>query len=123
MSPGPLTESGLQAAIGGLNSNRYLLPEYVTSFLLARNVKLEFFGIDSNTVSHGMQALSGVSFSASFGFFDLKAAVDDQGKKQHVTIDKTTTGISLTIPGAQIIGYYTNVLPKFPAVQFNSQNF
>ncbi len=118
VSPGPTTEKALRDAIGGTDQGRsYLFPEYVSSFLLARNIKLEFSGVDANSVSHGMQMMAGGSLSASYDMFTLGASVGIGKTKQSVNADRTTNGMIISIPGAQVIGYYTNVLPRFPRSQ------
>ena len=90
------------------------MPEYVTGFLLARNVKLQFSELNQKSANHLTQLMVGASFSASFGAFSLSAAVDKNKIKQKMTADRTANGMVINIPGAQIIGYYTTVLPKFP---------
>ena len=116
-SPGPKTERELRDAIGGTTSSLYLLPEYVSSFLLARDVKLQFSGVDANTVSHSVQMMAGGSFSGSYGMYSLSASVGLGKTKQSVTADRTANGMIINIPGAQVIGYYTEVLPRFPQSQ------
>ena len=95
-----------------------MLPEYVTSFLLARNVKLQFSGLDSRSVSKAMQMVAGGSFNTGLPLvFDFSATVGIQRTKQSVTADCTANGMIIHIPGAQIIGYYTQVMPEFPKEQ------
>lgn len=117
VSPGPLTERELRNAIGGSTSNTYVLPEYVSSFLLARGIQLQFSGVDANSVSHAMQMVAGGSFSASYGMYSASASVGLGKTKQSVTADRTANGLIINIPGAQIIGYFTEVLPLFPTQQ------
>ncbi len=93
------------------------MPEYTTGFLLARNIKLQFSGVDAKSASHLTQLMVGVSFSASFQMFTLSTAIGVNKMKQTVTADRTANGMIINIPGAQIIGYYTTVLPKFPSKQ------
>ena len=116
VSPGPKDESMFRDYVAGTKSNRYLLPEYATGFLLARNVKLQFSELNQKSANHLTRLVAGASFSASFGPFSLSGAVDGNKMKQGVTADRTANGMVITIPGAQIIGYYTTVLPKFPVV-------
>ena len=117
VSPGPMTEEQVRDAVGDLTSNRYLMVEYVSSFLLARDVKLIFSGLDSSSVSKGMQFAATAQLTGNFGLFNLDANVGINKNKQSVTADRTSTGMMITIPGAQIIGYFTNLLPRFPDVQ------
>ena len=117
MSPPPSPEKVLRNYINGGGKNLYLLPEYVTSFLLARNVKLQFSGLDSSSVSHAMQMIAGSSFSASYNMFSVSASVGIGKEKQRVTADTTANGMIINIPGAQVIGCYTQVMPQFPKSQ------
>ena len=117
-SPPPSSEDDLRKYINGERSHHYLLPEYVTSFLLARNLKLQFSGLKSSSVSHAMQVMTGTSFSASiFGVFGVSASAGVGKEKQSLTADRTANGMIITIPGAQVIGYYTQVMPEFPRGQ------
>ncbi len=93
------------------------MPEYITGFVLARGIKLQFSGVDAKSASHLTQLMVGVSFSASYQMFTLAGSVGVNKMKQSVTADRTANGMIINIPGAQIIGYYTAVLPKFPYKQ------
>lgn len=118
VSPGPQSELVLRDAIAtGLNGNLYLMTEYVTSFVLVRDVKLEFSGLDANSISHAMQMMAGGSLSGSYDMYSMGASVGIGKTKQSVTADRTANGMIINIPGAQIIGYYTDVLPRFPTTQ------
>ena len=122
VSPGPSTEKDLRDNIRGSRSNLYLLPEYVTSFVLARDVKLQFSDVNANSVSRVMQMIAGGSFMGSVIFpvkgipieLSQKFSTGIKKIKQSVTAHRTANGIIINIPGAQIIGYFTNVLPRFP---------
>ena len=99
------------------------MPEYVTSFLLARNVKLQFSGLDSSSVSKAMHLIVGGHFNAELTsnigltLFNLESSAGFQKGKQSVMADRTANGMAIHIPGAQIIGYYTQVMPQFPKQQ------
>lgn len=95
----------------------YKLPEYTTAFLLARKIELEFSGVDSNVVTHAMSEASHTSGGGGFFCFRASASVTKTKQTSHVQVKKTASGMSISIPGAQIIGYYTQVLPKFPLNQ------
>ena len=51
VSPPPSTEQEFVGIVNGKADNIYIMPEYVTSFLLAHNIKLQFSGLDSIIVS------------------------------------------------------------------------
>ena len=99
------------------NNVRYMLPEYPTSFLLARNIEMEFDGLDSGVVSSTMNEMSHTSGHGGFLFFHASASVTKSKTTSSVTIQRTANGMKLRIPGTQMIGYYTEVLPKFPPDQ------
>ena len=81
------------------------MPEYVTSFLLARNVELQFSGLDSKSISKGMEMIAGASINVGGGvsigrstgsggiggynMFSFSASVGVQKGKQSVTADYT----------------------------------
>ena len=116
VSPPPSTEAELADIINGKDDNIYVMPEYVTSFLLSRNVKLEFSDLDSKTVSTAMQVIAGISGGLNlpglpFGF---NSRLSSHAGWKHMTADRTVDGMVIHIPGAQLIGYYTQVMPQFP---------
>ena len=80
-------------------------------------MKLQFSGVDAKSASHLTQTMVSASLTASYDMFSLSASVGVNKAKQSATADRTANGIILNIPGAQVIGYYTTVLPKFPSNQ------
>ena len=125
VSPPSSTEQELADIINGKADNIYVMPEYVTSFLLARDVKLQFSGLDSNSVSRAMQAMFGYSIDvgASLILEGVPLVVGGSGNlgfrfsRNSMTADRTANGMIIEIPGAQVIGYYTQVMPQFPKEQ------
>ncbi len=93
---------------------KYKLPEYPTSFLLGRNIELEFQGVDSSVVSSTMNEMSHSSGSGGFLFFHASASVTKSQTTSSLNIQKTADGMKIKIPGAQLMGYYTEVVPEFP---------
>lgn len=73
--------------------------------------------MDASSVSKMMQMMASATFSGSYDMFSASVSVGVGGKTQSVTADRTANGIIINIPGAQIIGYYTEVVPLFPASQ------
>lgn len=88
---------------------RYLLPEYPSSFLLARNIELELAGMDNKAVWHAMSEYCHKSSGGGFALVDRRLS-------QSMKVSKTANGIKIKIPGAHniIISYYTVKLPRFP---------
>ena len=116
VAPGrEMTETAFYETLEKDDEVRYLLPEYTTGFLLARNVELEFKGVDSQTVRTSISTLTEKSSSSSFLFFHASRSSTASKQSSHVEAKKTADGMKIKIPGAQLIGYYTEKLPRFPA--------
>ena len=118
VSPGPLEgEDRFISAITEPGAN-YLLPEYVTGLLLSRNINIEFKGISASRAAHAVHVATSTSFSASGGFGFWSASVSgsfsNSRAQRTFSAESTSDGLRVSIPGAQIIGYYTQVLPEFP---------
>lgn len=118
-SPGKhLTELDFMNAVKGDESNKiYRLPEYVTSFLLAREVELEFSKVDRNTFSETVSTFTRHSAHCSFLCFSASFSSTKSDYNSRSSVDRTANGMRISIPGTQLIGYYTQKLPKFPADQ------
>ena len=118
VSPGTLEgEDKFISAITQPGAN-YLLPEYVTGLLLSRNINIEFKGISASRSAHAVHVSTSTSFSASGGFGFWSASVSgsfsNSRSQRTFSAESSSDGLRITIPGAQIIGYYTQVLPEFP---------
>ena len=96
----------------------YLLPEYVTGLLLSRNINLEFRGISAAQSASAVRKFSSSSFSARGGFGPWSASVSSSRSRSSYErtykMESSSDGLRISIPGAQIIGYYTQVTPQFP---------
>ena len=123
MSPGQLPgEDKFIKAITEPGAN-YLLPEYVTGILLSRNVEIVFRGISASQSSHALHVATRAKFnlkgSRGFGFWRARGKISGKYSSSNSTrtfsAESTSDGLRITIPGAQIIGYYTKVLPQFPS--------
>lgn len=95
----------------------YRLPEYVTSFLIARDVELEFSNVNRKTFRETVSSFTHHSGHASFLCFSSSFSYSNSEHKSKSKIHRTANGMLIKIPGAQVIGYYTQKLPKFPATQ------
>ncbi len=93
----------------------YQLPEYVTSFLLARDIDLEFSNTKKKTLRETESTFSHTSAHASFLCFSASFSSSSSNYKSRSSVHRTANGMKIKMPGAQIIGYYTQILPKFPA--------
>ena len=104
-----------------LNESEYVnaalktqLPEYTTGFLLAKDVSMRFRGVSNNATSHALQESASGTFSGGFGPFSVSSSFSYGHVSTKVHVSAQSNGLQIDIPGAQIIGYYTSVLPKFP---------
>ena len=109
-----MSETDFITKVTSSNNIGFMLPEYPTSFLLARNIEMEFDGIDSSVITSTMNEMSQASGHGGFLFFHASASVSKSKTTSSVNIQRTANGMKLSIPGTQMIGYYTSVLPKFP---------
>ncbi len=91
------------------------LPEYTTGFLLAKDVSMRFRGISNNATSHALQESASTRMSFRYGPFTSSTSFNYGHDSSKVHVSAQSNGLQIDIPGAQIIGYYTSVLPKFPA--------
>ena len=121
-SPGPhLTEPDFINAVSGGDGPDdfiYRLPEYVTSFLLAKDIELEISSKSSTLFRSFMRHTSINRYTTERNFLLFKTSTTVESRhsssKEVTRVHRTADGFKLTIPGAQVIGYYTRVLPKFP---------
>ena len=93
----------------------YQLPEYVTSFLLARDVELEFSNVNRRSFRDTVSTFTRHSARVSFFCFSASFSSTSSNYKSRSSVHRTANGMSIKMPGAQVIGYYTQILPKFPA--------
>ncbi len=114
VSPGELSEINFVNKIQPGNAQKYLLPQYVTGLLMSRNIELDF---ETDNLEYSTRAVrESYSASLSGGFGPWSASFSFNHGRSHSTtrIETTATGLRVNIPGAQVIGYYTQVVPKFP---------
>ena len=121
-SPGPhLTEPDFINAVSGGDGPDdfiYRLPEYVTSFLLAKDIELEISSKSNTLFRSFMKQTSYTRTTRERNYIFFKTSVTTESSYSSSTkvtrVHRTADGFKLKIPGAQVIGYYTRVLPKFP---------
>ena len=95
-------------------SKSYLMPQFVNAFLLAKDVSLEFRGVDSSVQSRALQESASAHMSGNYGPFSASASFNYGKSESHMQAESTADGLRIKIPGAQLIGYYVTVLPCFP---------
>lgn len=103
-----------QDYIAKVNKGHYQLPEYTTGFLLAKDVSMSFRGVDSSTVSHALKESASAKLSVGYGPFKASGSFGYGHQSSSLKVSSQSYGLKIDIPGAQIIGYYTSVLPEFP---------
>ena len=112
VSPGPKTDEN--AHINDITSNTYLLPEYVTGLLLSRNVTLDFKVDSASTSARAVSVGHSTSVSGRYGPWRASFSYNYGKRERSFRTESTSDGLRITIPGAQVIGYFTQVTPKFP---------
>ncbi len=92
----------------------YMLPEFVSAFLLAKDIEMEFSGVDSSTKSHTLEQSASGKLSGRYLCFSASASFDYGSSESSLQTESTASGLKIKIPGAQVVGYYTTLLPCFP---------
>ena len=121
-SPGRLLSEAdfINAITGGDGPDEYIyrLPEYVTSFLLAKNIEFEISSKSSSLYRTFVSEMSSTSHTSAMNVLvaqvrssSFSSTSSSKGRSQ---VERTASGFKLKVPGVLVIGYYTTVLPKFP---------
>ncbi len=112
ISPGPQQDES--QFINEVINKNYLLPEYVTGLILSRNIQFEFKGITADVAAHAVSISHRASLSGGWGPFRASYSYGYGKQERTYNAEATSNGLRITIPGAQIIGYVTQVVPEFP---------
>ena len=97
-----------------VTSEKYLLPEYMTDIVLVKDLNINFLGLDPSVSSELLAQAAYPHMIGSYGPFSFSGTISYQHVTSHTQATTTADGIFLSIPGAQVIGYVTKVLPPFP---------
>ena len=92
----------------------YQLYQYPTAFLLAKDITMDFIGLSDETKHTALASSFGASLLGSYGPISFGDPIPASGSHSHMQASPTANGLKVYIPGAQIIGYYCDVVPKFP---------
>ena len=111
VSPGSMVEETFFKEVAKQN---YLLYQYPTAFLMAKEVTMEFSGLDASTKQSALSASVGVAAKGSYGPFTFGGSTSTAGSHSSMKASSTANGLKIDIPGAQLIGYYCDVVPEFP---------
>ena len=123
MSPGPLTPKQYFQRVA--HSGHYLLPHYVSSLIIASNIKLFYPGLGTWNSSENGESIDNVVhilmkytyaqvLTGGVGPFNFEAKDDLTHKFQ---LKRQSGGLLITVPGGQVIGYILKTVPKFPEDQ------
>ncbi len=93
--------------------NKYILPEFANAFLLAKDIEMEFVGVDAKSRSYALEQSAKGQLSGSLGCFSVSSSSFDYTETR-MEAESTVNGLKIKVPGAQIIGYFTTILPCFP---------
>ena len=77
-------------------------------------MEVEFSTRDASTSTHAVRVASSGSISGGVGFWSASGSYSYGRYQRTMQFESTATGLRVSIPGAQIIGYYTQVVPPFP---------
>ena len=111
VSPGYMVEQEFHDEVV---KNKYLLYQYPTAFLMAKEVTLEFSGLDASTKTSALSSSVGVAAKGNYGPFTFGGSTSTAGSHSSMKASSTANGLKVEIPGAQLIGYYCDIVPKFP---------
>ncbi len=75
---------------------------------------MEFSGLDAKTKQTALTASVSASVKGGWGPISFGGSTESSASYSHSQASSTADGLSVQIPGAQIIGYYCDVVPKFP---------
>lgn len=98
----------------GTNNPTYILPHYVTGLLLARNVEVEFSIADASVSARAVRQSTSIGVSGRVAFWSASFSTSFGHSERTMSVESSATGLRVSIPGAQVIGYYTQVVPLFP---------
>ena len=100
----------------GPEGSPYLLYQYPTAFLLAKDIIMTFTGLSDKDIHAALLSSFGTSLKGSYGPISFDSSISESGTYNHniMQASPTVDGLKVYIPGAQVIGYYCDVIPKFP---------
>ena len=121
VSPGPFATDGEFVTRAQDSQHNYRIPHYLTGLLLARNLNLEFSGMDRqssyNFVATSLSARGKLGWGPISVFKGRSSNLNSYNRNaqdSRFEATSTETGIRVRVPGVQLIGYYTQITPKFP---------
>ena len=112
-------------------SGQYLMPQYTSSLVLASNVSLFFPGLgswrdeqdnDHNNHTNGiinmlMKYAYAPTLEGGYGPFTLAPKGGIRKDVHNFRVERRNGGVLIRVPGAQVVGFVSTVVPKFPENQ------
>ena len=96
------------------SGKHYRIPQYITGLLLCRNLDLEISGLNQQSTRSFVATSMSAGLNVGYGPFSLSTSFSSSNQKASFHASSTATGLQIKVPGTQVIGYYTEVVPKFP---------
>ena len=123
VSPGPLEPGWYYQEVA--RNGHYLMPQFTSALILASDVKVYFPGLGvwndtdgddqtNNAVNILMKYTYAPNLDGGYGPFSFVPADGASNNVHSFRVERSRGGILITVPGAQVIGYITNVISKFP---------
>lgn len=101
-----------------------MLPQYVSAFVLASDIKLHYPTLGSwefadnsssyNVINTLMEYAFAERLTGTVGPFNFEVPKSESGHNYQIKRKKFDGGLQITVPGAQVVGYIMNTVPKFP---------
>lgn len=107
------------------HSGNYLLPHYVSAFIVASNVQLFFPGLGSwNSTDYENQTNEAINILMKYAYAPVLTGgvgpfsfAIPAGDEHNYQLRRKNGGLLITLPGGQVIGYIMKTMPKFPLNQ------
>ena len=90
----------------------FQLPQYVSGLLLSRNIEMEF-DVQVNYSTQAVRESTG-QLLGGFAFWRASLPSSFERVQRAASVQTSDTGVSVSIPGVQLIGYYTSIVSRFP---------
>ena len=129
VSPGPLEPLNYFHQVA--ESGQYLMPQFTSSLIVASNISLFFPGLGSwrdeytNDIDNHTNGIINIlmkytyapTLEGGYGPFTLGPEGGSRTDAHNFRLEKRNGGVLITVPGAQVIGFVSTVISKFPQKQ------
>ena len=112
MSPGPLAEDDFISTVRPGVYPAFQLPQYVSGLLLSRNIEMQF-DVQLDYSTQAVRESTG-QLLGGFAFWSASLPLSHGRVQRAASIESSDTGIRVSVPGVQLIGYYTQIVSRFP---------